>query len=131
MNSVNLPIAFNQMRDGIAERETRIMDLAYLDRLTGLPNRALFNDRLQQAIIVALRLGHPLSVMMMDLDRFKYVNDTLGHHIGDLLLREVGNRLRANLSRASDTVARLGGDEFAILLPTDNVEAACLLRPVC
>lgn len=119
--------AFNQMREGIAERETRIMDLAYLDRLTGLPNRALFNDRLQQAIIVALRLGHPLSAMMMDLDRFKYVNDTLGHHIGDLLLCEVGKRLRANLLRASDTVARLGGDEFAILLPTDNVEAACFV----
>lgn len=116
--------AFNQMREGIAERETRIMDLAYMDRLTGLPNRALFNDRLQQAIVVALRLGHPLSAMMMDLDRFKYVNDTLGHHIGDLLLCEVGKRLRANLLRASDTVARLGGDEFAILLPTDDVAAA-------
>ncbi|MFM0642696.1 EAL domain-containing protein [Paraburkholderia bryophila] len=119
-----LAAAFNQMREGIAERETRIMDLAYQDRLTGLPNRALFNDRLQQAIVVALRLGHPLSAMMMDLDRFKYVNDTLGHHIGDLLLDEVGKRLRANLLRASDTVARLGGDEFAILLPTDNVDAA-------
>jgi diguanylate cyclase (GGDEF)-like protein len=116
--------AFNQMREGIAERETRIMDLAYLDRLTGLPNRALFNDRLQQAIVVALRLGHPLSAMMMDLDRFKYVNDTLGHHIGDLLLCEVGKRLRANLLRDSDTVARLGGDEFAILLPTGDVSAA-------
>ncbi|CAG4886178.1 putative bifunctional diguanylate cyclase/phosphodiesterase [Paraburkholderia saeva] len=119
-----LATAFNQMREGIAEREGRIMDLAYLDRLTGLPNRALFNDRLQQAISVALRLGHPLSAMMMDLDRFKYVNDTLGHHIGDLLLCEVGKRLRATLQRSSDTVARLGGDEFAILLPTDDVFAA-------
>lgn len=122
-----LATAFNQMREGIAERETRIMELAYLDRLTGLPNRALFNDRLQQAICVALRLGHPLSAMMMDLDRFKYVNDTLGHHIGDLLLCEVGKRLRASLLRDSDTVARLGGDEFAILLPTDDVDAARLV----
>jgi diguanylate cyclase (GGDEF)-like protein len=122
-----LAAAFNQMREGIVERESRILDLAYQDRLTGLPNRALFNDRLQQAIVGARRLGHPLSAMMMDLDRFKYVNDTLGHHIGDLLLDEVGKRLRTNLLRASDTVARLGGDEFAILLPTDDLHAAKLI----
>lgn len=119
-----LAVAFNQMRDGIAERESKIIDLAYLDRLTGLPNRALFNERLQEAMSVAEKMDYPLSVMMMDLDRFKYVNDTLGHHIGDLLLIEVGKRLRSNLPRESDTLARLGGDEFAILLPTDNAVAA-------
>jgi diguanylate cyclase (GGDEF)-like protein len=119
--------SFNQMQEGIADRERRITELAYMDRLTGLPNRALFSDRLQQAIGVALRAGHPLSVMMMDLDRFKYVNDTLGHPIGDLLLQEVAKRLRASLHRASDTVARLGGDEFAVLLPTDDIEAAKII----
>jgi diguanylate cyclase (GGDEF)-like protein len=122
-----LATAFNQMQEGIAERERRITELAYMDRLTSLPNRALFNDRLQHAIGVALRAGHPLSVMMMDLDRFKYVNDTLGHPIGDLLLCEVAKRLRAALERSTDTVARLGGDEFAVLLPTDDIDAAKLI----
>jgi diguanylate cyclase (GGDEF)-like protein len=116
--------AFNQMQEGIAERERRITELAYMDRLTGLPNRALFNDRLQQAIATAKRGDRPLSVMMMDLDRFKYVNDTLGHPIGDMLLCEVAKRLRATLQRQTDTVARLGGDEFAVLLPTDDLAAA-------
>ena len=122
-----LASSFNQMQEGIADRERRITELAYMDGLTGLPNRALFSDRLQQAIGVALRVGHPLSVMMMDLDRFKYVNDTLGHPIGDLLLCEVAKRLQASLHRASDTVARLGGDEFAVLLPTDDIEAAKII----
>ncbi|MDR5795641.1 EAL domain-containing protein, partial [Caballeronia sp. LZ008] len=119
--------AFNQMRDGISEREKRITELAYMDRLTGLPNRALFNDRLQQAIGAATRSKRPLAVMMMDLDRFKYVNDTLGHPIGDMLLCEVAKRLRAALHRKTDTVARLGGDEFAVLLPTDDLASARLL----
>ncbi|SAK78352.1 response regulator receiver modulated diguanylate cyclase/phosphodiesterase [Caballeronia fortuita] len=119
--------AFNQMREGIAEREKRITELAYMDRLTGLPNRALFNDRLQQAVGAATRGNHPLCVMMMDLDRFKYVNDTLGHPIGDMLLCEVAKRLRAALQRETDTVARLGGDEFAVLLPTDDLPGARVL----
>ena len=122
-----LATSFNQMQEGIADREQRISELAYMDRLTGLPNRALFSDRLQQAIGVALRAGHPLSLMMMDLDRFKYVNDTLGHPIGDLLLCEVAKRLQASLHQASDTVARLGGDEFAVLLPTEDMEAAKMI----
>jgi diguanylate cyclase (GGDEF)-like protein len=119
--------AFNQMQDGIAERERRITELAYMDRLTGLPNRSLFSDRLQQAIAAALRSNRPLSVMMMDLDRFKYVNDTLGHPIGDMLLCEVAKRLRSTLQRQTDTVARLGGDEFAVLLPDDDLPEARLL----
>jgi predicted signal transduction protein with EAL and GGDEF domain len=106
--------AFKQMQEGIQEREQRITELAYMDRLTGLPNRALFADRLQQAIASAMRGGTPLAVMMMDLDRFKYVNDTLGHPIGDMLLCEVAKRLRSVLQRQTDTVARLGGDEFAV-----------------
>jgi len=85
------------------------------DSLTGLPNRALFLDRVSQAIRIARREGHPLTILIVDLDRFKDVNDTLGHHLGDVLLQLVGQRLEGTL-RDSDTIARLGGDEFAILL---------------
>jgi len=119
-----LASAFNHMREAIAAREREISTLAYQDLLTGLPNRTLFSDRLHQAMVVAKRLGHPASVLLIDLDRFKEVNDTLGHHIGDLLLREVGARLQSALARGSDTVARLGGDEFAVLLPTANAAMA-------
>jgi diguanylate cyclase (GGDEF)-like protein/PAS domain S-box-containing protein len=85
------------------------------DGLTGLPNRTLFRDRIEQAIAMARRDGGQLAVAMIDLDRFKDVNDTLGHHAGDTLLVEVGRRLRSIL-RSSDTVARLGGDEFGVLI---------------
>jgi len=84
------------------------------DSLTGLPNRTLFNDRLRQGIAIAHRERKPLVLLIMDMDRFKEVNDTLGHHTGDLLLQQVALRLAATL-RQSDTVARLGGDEFAVL----------------
>ncbi|MGH2820097.1 MAG: putative bifunctional diguanylate cyclase/phosphodiesterase [Actinomycetota bacterium] len=86
------------------------------DELTGLPNRNLFRDRIEQALLAARRGGHEAAVMLMDLDRFKEVNNTLGHRHGDGVLQQVGPRLRAAL-RESDTVAHLGGDEFAILLP--------------
>ena len=85
------------------------------DSLTGLPNRVLFRERIEQALKRAEREGEQLAVVLMDLDRFKEVNDALGHHAGDALLTEVGRRLPAVL-RASDTVARLGGDEFGMLL---------------
>jgi diguanylate cyclase (GGDEF)-like protein len=85
------------------------------DALTGLPNRTLFRDRVDQAILTAKRGESHLAVMLMDLDRFKEINDTLGHHNGDFLLQQIGPRLRHCL-RESDTIARLGGDEFAILL---------------
>jgi diguanylate cyclase (GGDEF)-like protein len=84
------------------------------DPLTGLPNRTLFGDRLRQAMLIGQRERKPLALLIMDMDRFKEVNDTLGHHIGDLLLQQVALRLAATL-RQSDTVARLGGDEFAVL----------------
>ncbi len=119
-----LASAFNNMRLAISAREQQIKAMAYHDALTGLPNRALFNDRLHQAIGVARRLNHPVSVMLIDLNRFKEVNDTFGHHVGDLLLCEVGMRLRGALTRASDTAARLGGDEFAVLLQVATTEVA-------
>ena len=90
--------------------------LALHDALTGLPNRTLFRDRVQQAILTAKREGASAAVLLMDLDRFKEINDTLGHHSGDVVLQGVGPRLRT-LLRESDSVARLGGDEFAVLLP--------------
>ena len=86
------------------------------DGLTGLPNRTMLRDRTDQAIHQADRELVPAALLLVDLDRFKEVNDTLGHHYGDRLLVQVGQRLRATL-RAVDTVARLGGDEFAVLLP--------------
>lgn len=86
------------------------------DSLTDLPNRALLQERLAEAIQVADGKGRSVSLVMMDLDRFKEINDTLGHHAGDLLLKALGERL-ANALWGSDTVARLGGDEFALLLP--------------
>ena len=93
------------------------------DSLTDLPNRTLFHDRLHQAVLACHRDNAQLAVLMMDLDRFKEINDTLGHYIGDQLLVQVGHRLRQGL-RETDTVARLGGDEFAILVPSAGVSEA-------
>ena len=87
------------------------------DVLTGLPNRALFRDRVDRALSAARREGGRPVVMLLDLDRFKEINDSLGHHHGDELLRLIGPRI-AGVLRSSDTVARLGGDEFGVLLPT-------------
>ena len=98
-------------------RVARSEHQALHDVLTALPNRALFRDRVDRALSAALREGGRPVVMLLDLDRFKEINDSLGHHYGDELLRQVGPRISAIL-RSSDTVARLGGDEFAVLLPT-------------
>jgi diguanylate cyclase (GGDEF)-like protein len=102
----------DQLRFRAAENEHQALH----DALTGLPNRTLFRDRLQQSIRAAKRDNGCVGVMIMDLDRFKEINDTLGHHNGDLVLQQVGSRLRETL-RESDTIARLGGDEFAVLTP--------------
>lgn len=101
------------------EAEMRIMHLATRDPLTGLPNRAALMDRLALALRGAVREQNELGVMFMDLDRFKLINDTLGHDIGDALLQRVAERL-VRVLRDSDTVARLGGDEFAFILPLKN-----------
>ena len=120
----DLATAFRLMQEGLASREERIMNLAYRDTLTGLPNRTLFADRADHALAVAARERSIVAVLLMDIDHFKYVNDTLGHAIGDLLLLEVAARIQSVVKRKSDTIARLGGDEFALLLPgTNAVEA--------
>ncbi|MFN3716522.1 MAG: EAL domain-containing protein [Thiobacillus sp.] len=119
----DLAHAFGDMGQAIAERENRILELAYTDTLTGLSNRAHFIERLATALAKTGREGAPLAVVLLDLDRFRYVNESLGHPMGDQVLREVARRLVATL-RQTDTVARLGGDEFAILLPTATPAAA-------
>ncbi|KQQ87746.1 diguanylate cyclase domain-containing protein [Massilia sp. Leaf139] len=100
-------------------QEEQIRHLAHHDMLTGLPNRLLLRDRLRQALLAAERAEHRLAVIFFDLDKFKPVNDSYGHAVGDVLLQQVATRLRATL-RASDTLARLGGDEFVVLLPRVN-----------
>ena len=97
--------------------ENDIQHMAQHDALTHLPNRALFNDRLKQAISAAQRNKSRLALMFIDLDKFKPVNDTYGHGVGDLLLKEVALRIQGCL-RESDTAARIGGDEFVVLLPS-------------
>jgi diguanylate cyclase (GGDEF)-like protein len=124
--------AFDQMArkieaDSLRLQESRLLleHQALHDVLTDLPNRALIEDRLQQAILRAKRQTRSLALLIMDLDGFKEVNDTLGHHMGDLLLQQVAMRLQ-NTLRKSDTVARLGGDEFAVLLSSADAEKAVL-----
>ncbi|WP_293660953.1 EAL domain-containing protein [Rhodoferax sp. OV413] len=109
-----------------------IEQLAFYDPLTGLPNRRLLTDRLQQAVVSTLRNGRHGALLFMDLDHFKTLNDTLGHDVGDLLLQQVAQRLKGCV-READTVARLGGDEFVVMLmdlSEDTAEAARQTRTV-
>jgi len=119
--------AFGSMRDSIARREQEIRRLAYWDTLTNLPNRAQFLLLLNDALVDARRREEAVFVLMMDLDRFKHVNDVMGHSFGDALLRQVASRLQlllVNRLQSSAQVARLGGDEFAVLLPASDLDAA-------
>ena len=108
------------------QAEARVHHMAYHDALTGLPNRALLSERLDRAMLAARRDGRKLAVMFIDLDRFKTINDSLGHLTGDHLLKEVANRL-CRVVRAVDTVARLGGDEFVVLVPGVRTLDECAL----
>jgi diguanylate cyclase (GGDEF)-like protein/PAS domain S-box-containing protein len=110
----------------ITEQKAQTAKLEYRamhDPLTRLPNRRLFYDRLQQALLVGERETRPVALLIVDLDHFKEANDAFGHQGGDVLLEEAGRRLQGTL-RDSDTAARLGGDEFAIVLPNTDVEGA-------
>jgi diguanylate cyclase (GGDEF)-like protein/PAS domain S-box-containing protein len=106
----------------------RIHQLAYYDMLTGLPNRALLMDRCQHELAHASRDGKRLAVLFLDLDRFKHINDSLGHPVGDALLSAVAERLRDTL-RDSDTIARLGGDEFTVLAPSTDTTGLAASPP--
>lgn len=106
----------------LEQREAAAQHLALHDQLTSLANRALLEDRLGQALNRYRRTGEQVALLMLDLDRFKQVNDTLGHNAGDMLVQEVGERLRS-LIRETDTVARIGGDEFAIVQVSPKGEA--------
>lgn len=111
--------AFRYLLEQVHSRQMALEHIAMHDALTSLPNRTLLLDRLNQSIVNAQQRKRSLALLMLDLDRFKEINDTLGHQTGDALLQQVGERLR-NVLRDSDTVARLGGDEFAVLLPNVN-----------
>ena len=111
----------NLMGDGLVrvEKDRKINFMAYYDSLTGLPNRALFFDRLEKAMALARRNEKKVAVLMMDLDSFKNINDSMGHDAGDLLLRQVSDRLSARI-REYDTMSRFGGDEFLFILSELN-----------
>ena len=112
--------------------EEQVKHLAFHDPLTNLPNRLLFNDRLTLAVAQAHRHNQKLAVLFLDLDRFKVINDSLGHSVGDELLRQVAERIQEHV-REGDTVARLGGDEFTLLVPGISAEedAAKIARKIC
>lgn len=104
----------NNLEELVAQRTAQVERLAYYDTLTGLPNRVLFSDRLDQALTIAQRNQQMVSTLLVSVDRFKKINDTLGHAIGDLLLKEVGERLQKCVKKG-ETVARFEGEEFALL----------------
>lgn len=115
----------------IKDREEKLKFHADFDALTGLPNRMLFVDRLERSIAYAERNNQMMAILFLDLDNFKKINDSCGHHVGDLFLKEVASRLSA-ICRREDTVARLGSDEFIFILPrnTDELNAAAAVRRI-
>ena len=127
--------AFERMRVRIADHQRQVLKLAYEDSLTGLPNRTSFRDAVTAATVAAQAAGRSVAVVMLDLDRFKHVNDVLGYRFGDLMLKAVAERLAQQVLRDGDIVARLDGDEFAVLLPlldpaTDTALAHAVARRI-
>ncbi|MES2503060.1 MAG: EAL domain-containing protein [Pseudomonadota bacterium] len=120
----HLSRTFDRMREAVAEREHKISKLAYWDELTQLPNRAFFTDQLLKFSENYQQNQQTFSVLMMDLDRFKHVNDVLGHSAADQLLIGVAERLKQSCKSETDVVARLGGDEFGIILANTDAELA-------
>jgi diguanylate cyclase len=128
---IELAKGFNEMTTRLEGLYENLERMAYTDPLTQLPNRSLFQRRLSETITRAQHENKAFALFIMDLDRFKEINDTLGHHIGDLLLQQVAVRLRGKL-RESDTLARMGGDEFAVLLPAvTSKQADMAARMLC
>ncbi len=124
-------LEYRETAEALAESEIRARDLAHHDNLTNLPNRLLFSDRMQMAMQQAERQTSQFAIMFLDLDKFKQVNDTLGHNTGDELLIQISKRIQTCLRR-TDTLARFGGDEFVILL-TDidkNISVSCICRRI-
>jgi len=117
---------FNLLSKAITDETQELTHQALHDHLTGLPNRKLLHNRLEQEILRGKRTSKQFILLLGDLNHFKEVNDTLGHHIGDVILQQVAKRL-SDIFRKTDTVARLGGDEFAVLLPETNFEQAKVL----
>lgn len=122
LNRIRLQKAYSETRAQAATLEYQMKH----DALTDLPNRTMLHDCLQQALLDEGREKRPLALLILDLDRFKEVNDTLGHHNGDILLQHIGERLRGVLTEPN-LVARLGGDEFAVLLPVAGIEDATIV----
>lgn len=116
--------AFESMQHGIEQREDAVRRMAFWDNLTNLPNRVQFTNLLVAALEMAKTDNTSCSVLLLDLDRFKHVNDMLGHEVGDKLLKELALRLKECVAGSGENLARLGGDEFAVLLPNHDTDAA-------
>ena len=120
----DLAHAFEAMRISVGQTQEQMLRLAYWDSLTGLPNRVQLREQVREAIADAESAGSSVALILLDLNRFKHVNDVLGYVVGDLLLARVGERLRQQVVREGDLVARLGGDEFAVLLRNGHAALA-------
>ena len=120
----NLGRSFDRMREAIAVREQKITKLAYWDKLTELPNRLYFIEKLAETVQNYQNSNETFSIIVMNLDRFKHINDVLGHSAGDVLLSGFAQRIKANCKNDKDVVARLGGDEFGIILPNTSAKVA-------